>query len=61
VVAGAVDTATAIAAPIFSSTGIANIHPGFKKNYLIHDIALVRLLTPFTLSCNTYLKLLFLL
>jgi len=47
--AGQVITTTAA---LQTSQGIATVHPGFKKNYMIHDIALVRLLTPFTLNCK---------
>jgi len=33
-----------------SVPGIATIHPGFRKNFLINDIALVKLLYPVTLG-----------
>jgi hypothetical protein len=33
-----------------SVPGIATIHPGYRKNFLINDIALVKLLYPITLG-----------
>jgi hypothetical protein len=33
-----------------SVPGIATIHPGFRKNFLVNDIALVKLLYPVTLG-----------
>jgi hypothetical protein len=44
VIAGLIaSTATAPA-----STGIAMVHPAYKRNFLVNDIALIRLQSPFT-------------
>jgi hypothetical protein len=47
VAAGQIDTT---AAAEQTAMGVAHIYPHFKQNYLMHDIALVNLLTPFALT-----------
>jgi hypothetical protein len=36
-----------------TAMGVAYVYPQFKQNYLMHDIALVNLLTPFLLTGPT--------